>query len=44
MKRHSEPEMLAVVKNPGEKSGLEPDCYRSESTALSTQPNPHLRA
>ena len=40
--------MLAVVKKSLAKSGLEPDSYsephRSESTALSTQPNPHPRA
>ena len=39
--------MLAVVKNPGEvraRTGFLHQPHRSESTALSTQPNPHFRA
>ena len=39
--------MLAVVKNPAEgraRTGFLHQPHRSESTALSTQPNPHLRA
>ena len=36
--------MLAVIKNPAEVRARTGFLHRSESTALSTQPNPHLRA
>ena len=36
--------MLAVIKNPAEVRARTGFLDRSESTALSTQPNPHLRA